>query len=265
MNQRYLNPEKFQESITKELNVVSNRVRNLIGDANWGDEGRYKEAVLKNVIRRFLPSNLSIGSGFIVRSRDSSNNISISKQIDIIIYENTIPVLFSEGDLIITTNENVKAIIEVKTKIYNNQFEKILNTTIENAKFMEDFNKFNGVFSFEPETEDLDLQINKIKEVLKILGEDGKYINHISIGPYIFIKYWKKDENMCNNYNSHFGCYGIYKFRNNNESKQLSFSYFISNLLYLLTNKRLNKRLWYLFPIKGGKEQYRFETVFLKE
>jgi len=61
----HISPEKFQESITKELEVVRDRVRNLIGDAHWGEEGRYKEAVLKNVIRRFLPSNLSIGTGFV--------------------------------------------------------------------------------------------------------------------------------------------------------------------------------------------------------
>lgn len=50
-----INFEDFQKSITKELDVVKNRVRNLIGPAHWGEEGRYKEAVLKNIIKRFLP------------------------------------------------------------------------------------------------------------------------------------------------------------------------------------------------------------------
>ncbi|MCW4043504.1 MAG: hypothetical protein NWE90_07260 [Candidatus Bathyarchaeota archaeon] len=48
-----INPEKFQKSITEELEVVKDRVRNLIGSAHWGEEGKYKEAVLTNVMRRF--------------------------------------------------------------------------------------------------------------------------------------------------------------------------------------------------------------------
>ena len=63
--------KKFQESITRELDVIKNRVRNLIGNANWSEEGRYKEAILKNVLRKFLPSNLSIGTGFIVKSESN--------------------------------------------------------------------------------------------------------------------------------------------------------------------------------------------------
>ncbi len=34
-----LDPKGFQESITMELSVVKNRVRNLIGAANRGEEG----------------------------------------------------------------------------------------------------------------------------------------------------------------------------------------------------------------------------------
>jgi len=41
-----LNIRAFHESTSKELDVIKNRVRNLIG-RNWGYEGRYKEAILK--------------------------------------------------------------------------------------------------------------------------------------------------------------------------------------------------------------------------
>ena len=47
-----MNAKEFQESITEELNVVKNRVRNLIGSHHWGEEGRYKEAILKCAIHR---------------------------------------------------------------------------------------------------------------------------------------------------------------------------------------------------------------------
>ena len=74
-----LNHKHFQESITNELDAVRNRVRDLIGDAHWGEEGRYKEEILKKTLRKFLPNNVSVGTGFVTTVAD------ISKQLDIII------------------------------------------------------------------------------------------------------------------------------------------------------------------------------------
>ena len=62
-----LDIKEFHKSTSKELDVIKNRVRNLIGNANWIEEGRYKEAILKNVIKRFLPRKYAIGTGFIVK------------------------------------------------------------------------------------------------------------------------------------------------------------------------------------------------------
>ncbi|OQX51685.1 MAG: hypothetical protein B5M53_10660, partial [Candidatus Cloacimonas sp. 4484_209] len=83
-----IDPEEFQKSITKELDIIKNRVRNLIGNTHWEEEGRYKEAILRNVIKRLLPSNLSIGTGFVIKK--NNGNTQISNQIDIIIYDNTV-------------------------------------------------------------------------------------------------------------------------------------------------------------------------------
>jgi len=96
-----INPIEFQKSINQELKIIQNRVRNLIGSANWGVEGTYKEAILRKILKPFLPSNLSAGTGLIVK-RINGEYIA-STQIDIIIYENTYPLLFSEGDFLITT------------------------------------------------------------------------------------------------------------------------------------------------------------------
>lgn len=37
------NVRKFQESITQELTLTKDRVRDLIGDANWGKMGVLKK------------------------------------------------------------------------------------------------------------------------------------------------------------------------------------------------------------------------------
>ncbi len=105
------NPEAFHKSINEELVLIKDRVKNLIDiDVNHhGEDGNYREAILRNVIKRFLPNNISIGTGFVVSKKGS--NFKRTSQIDIIIYDNTYPLLFKEGDFIITTPKNVKAII----------------------------------------------------------------------------------------------------------------------------------------------------------
>ena len=243
-----INPEKFQESITNELEVVKDRVRNLIGDAHWGEEGRFKEAVLKNVIRRFLPSSLSIGTGFIVKSKkvSGSTEIGVSKQVDIIVYNNRIPVLFCEGDFIITTHTNVKATVEVKTKVTNSNFQEILRKSVENAKFMGN-RIFNGIFAYDYEkTTDW---VASLTRILEGLSGDGKYVNHMALGPQVFVKHWNQGATVnSDTCNSDF--YGIYDFSsraNENgsrgEPRKLSFSYFISNLLYDIFGDQLSDRV----------------------
>jgi len=38
-----IDPKEFQKSITKELDTIKNRVRNLIGESHRGEEGRIKK------------------------------------------------------------------------------------------------------------------------------------------------------------------------------------------------------------------------------
>jgi len=252
MNNIRIDPKEFQKSITKELDTIKNRVRNLIGSSHWGEEGRYKEAILRNVIKRFLPSNLSIGTGFVIKK--NNGNTQISNQIDIIIYNNTVPVFFSEGDFVITTYKNVKGIVEVKTKIKNNQLQEIIQKAETNGKLIRK-NIFNGIFSYEYEdninSENMDQAIKRAKG----------YVNHISLGPDVFIRFWKKEDRNrlrppVKNCQNDF--YNIYTIRD------LSFSYFISNLLKLTCSSNLYDRWWFLYPIRETKEMHRLRTICLE-
>ena len=64
-------PEAFHKSINEELILVKDRVKNLIDiDTNHhGEDGNYREAILRNVIKRFLPNNISVGTGFVVAKK----------------------------------------------------------------------------------------------------------------------------------------------------------------------------------------------------
>jgi len=97
------NVKKFQESIQNELVVVKDRVENLIGSiTHHGENGRYREAILKNVIKRFLPSSISMGTGFIVKDPllgHQGQTRFVSTQIDIILYEINYHISFQKGIL----------------------------------------------------------------------------------------------------------------------------------------------------------------------
>ena len=78
--------KKYRESLSDELLAIKDRVRNLINDSNWAEEGRYKEVILMEILKSVLPSNVLLGTGFVV----SDNDVK-STQIDIIIYKNNYP------------------------------------------------------------------------------------------------------------------------------------------------------------------------------
>ena len=118
-----INTLEYQISLNQELDIIKNRVRNLIGDAHWGEDGRYKEEKLKQILKTRLPQNLSVGTGFILNQISHNENI-VSKQIDIIVYENNIPPIFIENDFVIVTQNSVKAIIEVKSNLKSNRTGK---------------------------------------------------------------------------------------------------------------------------------------------
>ena len=50
----------YQKSIAQELASVKNRIRDFIDGNHWGEDGRYKEEILKEVLADKLPSYASI-------------------------------------------------------------------------------------------------------------------------------------------------------------------------------------------------------------
>jgi len=259
-----INPLEFQKSINRELQVVKNRVRNLIGAANWGDEGSYKEAILRNVISQYLPKTLSIGNGYILKKGNDIGNqdFAVSKQIDILIYDNSYPVIFSEGNFVIVIEESVKGIIEVKSKIYtgrthNNSLYKIIEKFNSFNQFLTVKEKgsnriFKGIFGYEFDG-NIDSVI--IDEALRL---SHGMVNHISLDSSKFIRHWVNNEGLEPPVECQGDFYNVYNMNN------LSHAYFISNLIHLTSNKDLLDRYWISFPI-GTKEVNRNRTICFDE
>jgi len=241
----------FHKSITHELLAVKDRVRSILWDRNWTDDGKFKEAILRKVISRTLPDNYSIGTGHVITYNPSAKEYEISKQIDIVIYENKYPVLFKEGDFIIVTGDSVRAIIEVKTKIETvSELLGIIETSEENANpiknTLENKQFFNGIFSFETDIPMNDNLKDPLEEhYLSSTCEKNRQVNHISLGKEIFIKFGVPRSQFLS----------IYKL------EELGFAYFISNLTYGLdiTRNQFNERFFFPLPSKEPHNQYKID------
>ncbi|WP_300667022.1 DUF6602 domain-containing protein [Fluviicola sp.] len=235
---------EFHKSTAKELLALKNRVRNLI--QHWGEDGRHHEVILKTMIERFLPEKYRIGTGFVVQPTHERGDHQASKQIDLIIYDTAYPVLFKENDFVILTADAVVGIIEVKADLLNQNYGNVVRICNENGKFI---NKafvgkphliFNGIFSFESSVHNIDVIAERILDARDNLNdiEWNKYcVNHISFNDSYFYKLWNLD--LSNAYNPN--C--IY------EISELSFSFFISNLIAFITHRSVeeNDNLW--FPV----------------
>jgi len=248
---------EFHNSISEELIANSKRVRFLVD--HWGEDGRHHEAVLRNTIRRFMPNEFEIGTGFIVKqSKDREGHFS-SSQIDIIIYSNKYPVLFREGDFVIVTPDSVRAIIEVKANLENQNLGDIIKKCSQNGNFIinslnpNNLNEekvgvdigpiskskilFNGIFAFSGYK-----GISKVESIKTIIKECFAHLcqdeyfqysttNHIAINENLFYKYWQYEEPP------HY----LYNLKN------LSFTFFISNLMEFLNSVSIisNDYLWF--------------------
>lgn len=261
---------EYQRSIALEFQAYKNRVRNMIGNRNWGEDGRYKEILLMNYLRRILPNTVSVGTGF-VRIDDA-----LTSQIDLIVYTNDLPLLFHEGDFIITTPQNVVAIIEVKSKLYRSKFGEIVEKANSNGKIIcskSDRGLFNGIFAYELDSPQIDKYVKNLEKLdySEIIGnptpqrrcnnENFCCVNHMVLGNETFVKYWPTgytklvfvDDPLKSPY---YGFYDMYD--------ELAIAYFISNLQEYVLGATLSlnhqetynldelKRFFY--PIKEGKE-----------
>jgi hypothetical protein len=268
----------YQQSIAAEFHAIKDRVRYFIGNHHWGEDGRYKEVILMNFLRKILPQNVGIGTGFI-----KNENNELTSQIDVIIYQRNYPVLFSEGDFVIIPPESVIGIIEVKSKSSFITLSKKSNSLSNPSSPLEKNNRngriignteiFNGIFSYDTSKDIIDsikmrtfeVRMNASSAFIEQFNTYPCYINHICLGEDILCKYWESG-NPQDFDNDNHPCYSFYNLSSGKVLKRnghgLAFGYFFSNLLeivYRFTNPCvLSKQYFeYLYPIENGKENYR--------
>ena len=103
---------------------------NRNGAAHNGEDGRYVETLIREYLKRYLPKDLEVLTGFILRpavktglkNRSRKNEVdSHSTQLDILIYDSAkYPIFQRFGENVIVPPEGVVGIISVKKNLHEN-------------------------------------------------------------------------------------------------------------------------------------------------
>jgi hypothetical protein len=223
----------YFRSITEELDALKNRVRHFIRNKHWLTDGEHKESVLRAVLRRHLPLTTGVGRGFVITNKGPS------PQIDILLYDQTKPLLYHDGDFVIITPDACQGMIEVKTKLTPTKLGQAIQKLVKCRVFVSRTAlavPFVGLFAYDHNG----LNHKPLLKYLKAASQrrGGCLLNCVSLGPNLFARYWEcAPENRI----MPVHIYRAYKLRN------IAPTYFVHNAIEALCPQSVgdNNRLWY--------------------
>jgi hypothetical protein len=242
-----MNIENYFKNLTLELESLKDRVRLYIEDAHWQSDGEWKESVLRTILRRHLPKNIGIGRGFIV------NVDQASTQIDILLYDNSKPILFQDGDFIIITPDAAKGVIEVKTKFWQqDDLRDAINKISEISQFINPTSygkdQFFGLFAYEDSSFSTDSVLGILQECVN--GQKQRIVNCISFGKNYFVRYWPSPP------------LGQLPKWNSYQLENKASAYFVHNVIDHLCPKWVSDNINVWYP-ENGKENYIIDEINL--
>ena len=234
-----MNPQAYFADLSAQLRSIQNRVRHLIGDAHWPSDGAWKESALRSVIRGYLPGSMSVGTGFILTAEGPSS------QIDVLIYDDSAPLLFRDGDFVVATADSVRAVIEVKTSVTRAPLKVALEKLSAISHHLRQHavhrRPFIGLFAYEATGCAPEEVLNLLKETN---GRVGDYeISALCFGERQFYRYWEFDPDIPDmRFHESWHAYDM---------PQLAPGYFIHNVVEHLYPHAVarSQPLWY--PIDG--------------
>ena len=135
---------EFQSYLSESFYRKIHLLEKIVGDRHWLTTGVFKEKILLNFLNETLPKKYKAQSGFVVfpcnkkfiqnktpKNYDELNSSSyeLSKQIDIIIYDqHNFSPIYSDNDIIICSPESVIGIVEVKGLLSSNHLNDAIKS-----------------------------------------------------------------------------------------------------------------------------------------
>jgi hypothetical protein len=129
--------------IAKEFQSRINRMQTFVKKHNLSSGGA-NETILREFLSMHAPTAYEVGQGFIC---DPINNDLVSKQCDILVYEqNSFPLIHSDGSIKVVMPDAARMVVEVKTRFT----KKEVNGALINVQTAKSLNsQMTGlIFSF---------------------------------------------------------------------------------------------------------------------
>ena len=241
-----MDEEKFFKSITQELNAVKDRVQHLIGTKHWPTVGQWKESALRSVLRRHLPKNVQIGTGFIIDGEEEST------QIDILLYDAEAPILFQDGDLVLIRPDAVRGVIEVKSSLQPSAIENVSNKLANIAEFVRKRTKSKpapifGLFAYEAQGT---TGPKVARGLAKVCHEEAnRIVSMLSLGDCDFVEYAAYPPNQS------IPGWRVYRL------PDTAPAFFVCRIIGAVCRNDPNKFIGYSWVSLAGKERYYTETI----
>ena len=115
-----------------------------LGAEHKGEDGRFVENLIRSMLIRFLPKELEVLTGFVIRPAVKTKGVNRcrknesdahSSQLDIIVYNSAqYPIYLRSNETVIVPPEGVIAIISVKKALRDGDIEHELNALKEASK-----------------------------------------------------------------------------------------------------------------------------------
>ena len=139
----------YASMIGDEFASRIDRLAQIIGRSHEQSVGSYKESLLRSFIEKFIPKRYSVGTGFVVFTRESrlndkeSDNVDlwnlkehyVSRQLDIVIYDDyNFPPILKDQQFVILRPESVRSVIEVKGYLSKASLAEAIDSFIDLGK-----------------------------------------------------------------------------------------------------------------------------------
>jgi hypothetical protein len=112
-----MNIQELISQAGKRLRAEFENIKN--SNPHFAERGAEAEIILSDFLNQHLPKRFAAGSGLVVDSKNS-----ISSQTDVIIYDAENSPIYRKGDrVLILPNDNVSAVIEVKSNLSKQELE----------------------------------------------------------------------------------------------------------------------------------------------
>jgi hypothetical protein len=233
--------EEYFRSLTDETEALKNRIRYLIEDRHWQTDGEWKESVVRQILRRYLPASVTVCRGFVVTANQSS------RQLDILIFDSSKPVLFRDGDLAFVTPDAVIGVVEVKSRITPALFAQAAAKLGEDMAIVRrspNANAFAGIFAFEDNESGSLAYLDAVSEASP---EWKNRLDFASLGRRRFIRYWHFDPATETHFYEGWHAYNL---------PETAPGYFVHNIVDAISPESVlrNNDVW--FPVQG-KEAFK--------